>query len=786
MPDSLRETNWLGIAGPCPVHGTPLTKVQAHASNLCSYRCDHPDCEPVAVASALGQYLLAGVLNGLPKPRFTPDGIEADCPCCGHPVLVGFHYYLPEAFPLLIREVPPDGGFREICLWGPEISEKEGRLLDAIKLAEEKDNEARDARSEAEETWYRARYQHGDTNVVTTRAAQHHKEVSARCESTRAVLASAWAEYHGYLKDTRLRVPVTIADQAEKAALDKYLSLTDDPEAEAFLAGMERTVFEEAGRLLDAYNQTYCRCSQEEILEKIGLSADRARWDAWPEYWEGYDKPPRGGPAPDFPGFPGNNPDDASGKFDGVTSASNRTCDATGIFQDKKDGAVAGGPGLGWPPLKPLEAEVKVEAFPADVFPEALRHYAEEGARVIGCPVDYIAGSMLSVAGVAVGSSRKLILKGTDEKGYAESANLWVCLVGPPGSSKTPAMNEAVKPLKVIAGEEFALWEPGAKPLRQVWVADVTTEAMGRVLKDNPKGVLLHRDELVGWVRSMDQYKGGKGGDRQFYLSAWSREPIHHLRKGDYEAGPVYVPAPFLGVLGGLPTDQLHQLISHETEGDGFLDRMLFIHPAEVPLAKWASDDISAAAREAWVAVVSELWALPDDQAVSVRFSPAAEARWAELYDGHADEMDDRGLDPHLRNVWSKLRAYAGRLTLLLHVLHHGKAGVEVGPESVEGAWRLVSYFKSHARRVYGVMSAAETIKQAKRIMEWARRKGVTSFTRSEAFDYVKNKTLAKSDDLILPLQVLEAYGHVRRVVVTDPKRGRPADQYNVNPLVLR
>src|SRR5581483_10249267 len=127
------------------------------------------------------------------------------------------------------------------------------------------------------------------------------------------------------------------------------------------------------------------------------------------------------------------------------------------------------------------------------------------------------------------------------------------------------------------------------------------------VLKDNPKGVLLHRDELVGWVRSMDQYKGGKGGDRQFYLSAWSREPIHHLRKGEYDDGPVHVAAPFLGVLGGMPTDQLHQLISRETEGDGFLDRMLFVHPDEVPLANWSSDDISAASRQAWETVVADL-----------------------------------------------------------------------------------------------------------------------------------------------------------------------------------
>ena len=37
-------------------------------------------------------------------------------------------------------------------------------------------------------------------------------------------------------------------------------------------------------------------------------------------------------------------------------------------------------------------------------------------------------------------------------------------------------------------------------------------------------GVAVIRDEISGWVSAMDQYKGGKGSDRQQYLSFGPRK----------------------------------------------------------------------------------------------------------------------------------------------------------------------------------------------------------------------------------------------------------------------
>jgi hypothetical protein len=50
----------------------------------------------------------------------------------------------------------------------------------------------------------------------------------------------------------------------------------------------------------------------------------------------------------------------------------------------------------------------------------------------------------------------------------------------------------------------------------------------------------------------MDRYKaGGKGSDWQFWLSAWSSDPITVDRKG--EPGALMVSEPFVGISGGIP-----------------------------------------------------------------------------------------------------------------------------------------------------------------------------------------------------------------------------------------
>ncbi len=49
---------------------------------------------------------------------------------------------------------------------------------------------------------------------------------------------------------------------------------------------------------------------------------------------------------------------------------------------------------------------------------------------------------------------------------------------------------------------------------------DTTVEKLGELLNQNPRGLLLMRDELSGLLRTLD--KPGREGDREFFLEGWN------------------------------------------------------------------------------------------------------------------------------------------------------------------------------------------------------------------------------------------------------------------------
>ena len=50
--------------------------------------------------------------------------------------------------------------------------------------------------------------------------------------------------------------------------------------------------------------------------------------------------------------------------------------------------------------------------------------------------------------------------------------------------------------------------------------SDATVEKLGEILNENPRGLLVLRDELSGWLRTLD--RSGREGDREFFLESWN------------------------------------------------------------------------------------------------------------------------------------------------------------------------------------------------------------------------------------------------------------------------
>src|SRR5215208_4780307 len=256
--------------------------------------------------------------------------------------------------------------------------------------------------------------------------------------------------------------------------------------------------------------------------------------------------------------------------------------------------------------------------FPTSALPRPVARLVEESAAAIGCPADAIGLSALISLGSAIGNSRVIQPK----KGWTERTAIYGAVIADSGEKKTAAIaatTDVVQNLENILNkdhdkslEEFAREEreyeverkeaakqglaapppPRAPDAERVQVNDTTVEALIPILKENPRGVLLERDELVGWVKGMDQYKaGGRGNERQFWLSVWSNEPVSVDRKG--QQGPVSVLRPFIGVIGSIQPDVLPELA--ENREDGMLERFLLAYPRTLN-ALWTEDEISEGA----------------------------------------------------------------------------------------------------------------------------------------------------------------------------------------------
>jgi hypothetical protein len=252
---------------------------------------------------------------------------------------------------------------------------------------------------------------------------------------------------------------------------------------------------------------------------------------------------------------------------------------------------------------------------------------------------------------------------------------------------------------------------------------------------ENPRGLVVISDEITGWVMSMNEYKGGKGSDRQFWLSAWSGEPVKVDRKGSREEGSVIVPHPFLNVLGGIQPDMLQLLKNERSLEDGFLHRILFCCPEEVPWSGEIGESPSERAEDAWKNAVAKLMrAEPEYREDGTQrprlVRPAKETKelMKDWYRRHAAERSGENFPGALVGPWSKMRAYYFRLCLVLHHLNvacnvPGDHDVLSGVAAIDGR-ELVEYFKSHARVVYPRLASDREDTFADHVIRWVHGRG--------------------------------------------------------------
>ena len=136
-----------------------------------------------------------------------------------------------------------------------------------------------------------------------------------------------------------------------------------------------------------------------------------------------------------------------------------------------------------------------------------------------------------------IGNSRHLAIT----RSHTQAPCLFMGCVGRPGTTKTAPLKILRKPVDAIQQNHLLAWqkdmeaweadeedERGPRPIpKRVVVGDTTTESLAILWSENPRGLVMLRNELMGLTAGMNQYRaGGRGHDRQVFLDVFDGNTV--------------------------------------------------------------------------------------------------------------------------------------------------------------------------------------------------------------------------------------------------------------------
>lgn len=499
-----------------------------------------------------------------------------------------------------------------------------------------------------------------------------------------------------------------------------------------------------------------------------------------------------------------------------------------------------------WPDPEPLPSGLlPVPAFHSYLLPAPFAPWLMDIAERMQCPLDYPAvGAMVALASI-VGNQISIRPKRHDD--WVVVPNLFGAIVGRPGVMKSPALGQAIKPLNRLKVEAREAYEQAVREWeidritaeakkeklkdeikkaikadsnvdkehyraqleeiedisepseRRYVINDSTVEKVGELLNRNPRGLLQYRDELIGWLKTLD--REGHESDRAFYLEAWAGEgSFTYDRIG---RGTLHIKKVTLSVLGGIQPGPLATYLRSAVSGgqgdDGLLQRFqLMVYPDVSP--DWRNVDHYPNTEDKNQAFqifrkldcldAAQLGAAIPEEASEIpylRFDEEAQ----ELFDFWRADLEkdvrrERSEHPALEAHQSKYRSLMPSLALLFHLIDRVDGKTEsaaVCLDSAEKSAAWCSYLFEHARRIYG-MAANASSNQARQLIEKIK-SGALKETFS-ARDVYRHQWagLTSASETAEPLSLLEDFGWLRSVTIKSANGGRPTVHYIVNPKV--
>lgn len=497
-----------------------------------------------------------------------------------------------------------------------------------------------------------------------------------------------------------------------------------------------------------------------------------------------------------------------------------------------------------WPAPEVIKSEMlAVQPMLEEMLPDPFRHWLADIAHRIQCPLDFVAAAAIVMTSSIIGAGCGIRPKERDD--WTVIPNLWGGVIGRPGMLKSPAIAEALKPLrrleevakddyedearnysaelaafesekkalrdKMVKGakssnkqvitdltDEFKnLDAPSPPPWRRYRTNDSTIEKISRLLSENDRGILVSRDELIGLLSTWD--RDGHEGDRAYYLEAWTGS-------GNYTsdrvgAGTIYSPNLCVSIFGGIQPSKLIVYLSdavNNQKNDGLIQRFqLLVYPDASAAWEYVDQYPNQAEKNRAFLVIEKLAAMDFnaygatlekfEKIPCFHFAGDAQAffiSWLTALEHKVRASDE---SPIMVEHLNKYRSLMPSLALIFHLIEvaDAQASGAVTLRSTEMAVRWCDYLESHARRIYGLVGNG-VMQAATRLARKIEAGALTDgFTARDV--YIKQWSLLEEPSIAKgAIEHLVEAGWLRQVATSagdSSKGGRPAlPSYVINP----
>ncbi|WP_375674024.1 YfjI family protein [Bartonella sp. AA18HLJMS] len=484
----------------------------------------------------------------------------------------------------------------------------------------------------------------------------------------------------------------------------------------------------------------------------------------------------------------------------------------------------------GWGELKPITAALlPVEPFDPLQLPMPFMDYIYDVSERQQAPMDFIAVAALCALAAVIGNGVRIAPKQYDD--WIVVPNLWGALIGQSSTYKTPAMKAALAPITCLQKEWYKDWlkhkekqeieerletldkrekeRQANKAIRKgecetarallyetlskdnahdddvsrFIVNDVTVEKLGELLKENPRGLLMVRDELSGFLANLERREYQT--DRAFYLTAFNGDDQFTYDR--IERGTIFIPYVTLSMIGGIQPSRIIPLIQAIHRGindDGLLQRFqMIVWPDDNK--EWQLVD-KPPNQEGWQKYEGVFRSFRDkrlgspEQPLIMRFSAEAQVKFYEWLEHLHKEAKGGSYSESLQAHLLKMPKTIVSLALIFELTEGGR--FEINKGALQTALRWEKYLFSHVKRLYAAADSLAT-EGAKLIVEHCDHLPDVFTLRDihqRSWTHLKDNQTVKQ-----ALELLCRSNRIRQISVENSSQsGRPTIRYEWHPFV--